>query len=454
MLMTKIIPGALAGLLALACAAGLSPAARAQDLTHKAPPQKGVLVLTNAQVHTVSRGVIEDGYVLIRDGRIEGVGPMRDLPAPATSAAPRAEIDCAGLRVYPGLIAPSTTIGLAEVSSVRATLDTTEAGAMTPEVRACVAVNPDSWHFPVARSNGVLTFGVMPSGGSIPGRASVMTADGWTWRDMTVLDDAGLRIDWPNVRPISARWMNQSEEEQQKRSREAIEAIDEMFDRAQAYFAARDADPSTPVSVRFEAMSPALRGERPVIISAQELDQIRSAVSWAVGRGLRPVILGGRDAHLCADLLQRHDVGVIITGTLRMPRRSDSPYDEAFTLPAALEAAGVRWCLANNGGSSMERNLPYHAAMAVAYGLDHDAALRAITLSAAELLGVGDELGSVEPGKRATLIVTDGDPMEVATAVRRAFIDGREIDLSNKQTDLAEKYREKYRQLGLTPRKD
>jgi imidazolonepropionase-like amidohydrolase len=280
---------------------------------------------------------------------------------------------------------------------------------------------------------------------------SVMRADGWTWEDMTVLGDGGLLINWPNVRPTNAWWMNQSEEEQLKRSREAVQAIDDAFSGAEAYFAARESDGATPYSLRFDAMGPALRGETPVYISAQELDQIRSAVTWATDRGLKPIIVGGRDAHLCTNFLKRHDVGVIVTGTLRMPRRSDAAYDEAFTLPAALEGAGVKWCLAGTGGSSNDRNLPYHAAMAVAYGLDHDAALRSITLSAAELLGVGDRLGSIEKGKDATLIVTTGDPLEIATQVELAFIDGRRIDLSNKQTDLAKKYREKYRQLGLTP---
>jgi imidazolonepropionase-like amidohydrolase len=427
----------------------LGSAVFAQDLTHKAPPQTGTIVLVNARVHTISDREISDGFVVIEEGKIADFGSMSTFDSGVLDGSE--VIDCEGLRVYPGLISASSNIGLNEVSSVRATIDTTETGNLTPEVRAAVAVNPDSWHFPVARSNGVLTFGVRPSGGSIPGRMSVMRADGWTWEDMTVLGDGGLLINWPNVRPTNAWWMNQSEEEQLKRSREAVQAIDEAFSGAEAYFAARESDGATLYSLRFDAMGPALRGETPVYISAQELDQIRSAVTWATDRGLKPIIVGGRDAHLCTNFLKRHDVGVIVTGTLRMPRRSDAAYDEAFTLPAALEGAGVKWCLAGTGGSSNDRNLPYHAAMAVAYGLDHDAALRSITLSAAELLGVGDRLGSIEKGKDATLIVTTGDPLEMATQVELAFIDGRRIDLSNKQTDLAKKYREKYRQLGLTP---
>lgn len=428
--------------------------AGAQDLVHKAPPQATTVVLTNATIHTVSDGVIENGFVLIRQGRIDDLGPMRDLNARPRTREAWTTHDLNGLHVYPGMVAANTTMGLTEVSSVRATIDTNETGGVTPEVRAAVAVNPDSWHIPVARSNGVLTFGVLPQGGPVPGRMSVIRADGWTWQDKSIETDAGLVINWPNVRPVTAWWMNRSEEEQLRESRESVRRIDELFNQAEAYFAARKADPATPYSLRFESLAGVLAGEKTVYISAQELDQIRSAIAWGAGRDLRMVILGGRDAHLCADLLTRHDVGVIVTGTHRMPRRSDAPFDEAFTLPAALEEAGVRWCLATTGGSSNERNLPYHAASAVAYGLSPEVALRSVTLSAAELLGVGDRLGSIAKGKAATLIVTDGNPLEMATQVRRAFVDGREIDLSNKQTSLAEKYREKYRQLGLTAPKD
>lgn len=437
---------------AVAGAALLSGAGFAQDLTVKAPPQTSTIALTHATIHTVSGAVIDDGFVLIKNGKIDDVGRMEALlSAPRTREAWET-IDLSGLHVYPGLISVGSSIGLNEVGSVRATIDTNETGGVTPEVRAAAAVNPDSWHFPVARSNGVLTFAVTPSGGSIPGRGSIMRADGWTWEDMAIDDDAGLVINWPNVRPINAWWMNQSDEEQLRRAREAVQSIDDAFSRAETYFASREADDTTPFSIRYDSMGPAIRGETPVFISAQELDQIRSAVTWAKGRDLDVVIVGGRDAALCTDFLKRHDVGVIVTGTLRMPRRSDAAYDEAFTLPAELEAAGVRWCLAGTGGPSSERNLPYHAAMAVAYGLDPAVALRSITLSAADLIGMGDTLGSVEKGKAATLIVTDGNPLEMATQVRHAFIDGREIDLSNKQTKLAEKYREKYRQMGLIPR--
>ncbi len=423
----------------------------AQDLGVKSAPQSEPIVIRNASVHPVSSEPIEKGFVLFVDGKIRQIGREGEALRLPERVVPR-EIDGTGKRVYPGMIAAVTTLGLSEIGAVRSTQDSSETGDVTPEVRAGVAVNPDSTHIPVTRSNGVLIAGVMPGGGVIPGRVSVIQLDGWTWEDMTVLDDAGLVISWPNVRPVRARWMERSDEEQQKQIQERLETIERAFASAEAYFAARKADPTTQRSIRWEAFGPTLRGEKPVFISAQEMEQIQSAVTWAAKRSLRVVLMGGRDALLVTDLLKKHDVTVLVTGTHRMPRRSDADYDEAYRLPAELEAAGLRWALCSSGSTGMgnDRNLPYHAAMAVAHGLPNEAALRSITLSAAAALGVSDRLGSLEEGKDATLFVTDGDPLDVTTTVEAAFIGGRELDLSNKQTKLAEKYREKYRQLGET----
>jgi len=373
-----------------------------------------------------------------------------DAPDLGTSAMNAERIDADGLRCYPGLIGANTTTGLTEISAVRATRDYNEVGQMTPEVRAAVSVNPDSMIIPVTRINGVLTVGVLPSGGHVPGRASLLRMDGWTWEDMTIDDDMGLVINWPNMRVSSAPWVKTSDEEQRKNIKDRIDSIDGLFVSARAYFASREADGSIETDIRMESMAGVLNRESPVIISANELEQIESAALWADANGLRAVIIGGRDSWLCTDLLKKLDVAVIVTGTHRMPRRRDGAYDEAFTLPSKLEAAGVRWCLSTGGGpfqTPHERNLPYHAATAVAYGLDHDAAIRAITLSPAQILGVGDSMGSIDQGKSATLLLTDGDPLEQTTRIHLALIDGRRIDLRSKHTELNEKYREKYDQL-------
>lgn len=419
----------------------LTAALPSQDLVHKAPPQQRGIVIEAATIHPVSGPVIERGWIYFDEGviRLLGEGETPDLPGDPM------RIDGAGQHVYPGLVAAVTTIGLVEIGQVPATRDESETGDITPEVRAAVAVNPDSTVIPVTRSNGVLAAGVFPTGGLIPGRASVMAFEGWTWEEMAVLPDAGLVVSWPSSR--RSRWSRSSEDTSGERRAQ----IRRAFGDARAYVRAKSEDPSIPVDLRWEGMRAVLAGDAPVFVRANDVEQIESAVSWARSEGLRLVVVGGTEAHLCADLLVRADVPVIVSGTHRLPRRRDVPFDEPFALPVLLEEAGVRWCLATGGSFYNERNLPYHAATAVAFGLSREAALRAITLSPAEILGVGDRLGSLDVGKSATLIVTNGDPLEIPTGVQRAYIDGRALDLRNKQTDLAEKYREKYRQLGLWP---
>lgn len=437
--------------LALVAASWLSgPAALAQDLGLKAPAPTKPVWITGGTVHTMADGAapIERGAVeILVDGTI---GRVINSAPPSADASTHTMIDAAGKHVYPGMLAPTTQIGLTEIQAARATNDFAETGDVAPEVRPAVAVNPDSTIIPVTRTNGVLSAGVMPLGGLIPGRASVIELEGWTWEQMAVRDAIGMVVNWPNMRTNRAWWVTETPEKQAERRKKSLDTIDHAFRTAKAYLAARATDASTPTDLRWEAMRGVLEKGEPVFIRAEELEQIQSAVSWAVGLGLRPVIVGGRDAASCTDLLKRHDVAVIITGTQRFPKREDSAYDEAFTLPQALENAGVRWCLANGGPTddpAHERNYAYHAAMAAAYGLSPAAAERSITISPARIMGVGDKLGSLEPGKHATLMITTGSPLEITTNVERAFIRGREIDLSNKQTVLDKKYREKYRQL-------
>lgn len=435
------------------------PSALAQDLGVKAPPQKEAITIMNATLHPVNGPVIQQGYVIMARGNIVAVGS-----GPPAMKVAGLTIDAAGKHIFPGLIAANTQLGLAEMASVRASNDINEVGDITPEARAGVAVNPDSTLLPVTRSNGILIAAVFPEGGRIPGRVSVMKLDGWTWEEMTVKGDAGLSIEWPQARAINAPWMERSETEQNDDIRRGLAVVDDVFKSAEAYRLARKADTNTTIDLRLDAMQgvlPPLNDgasadpkakkpeQLPVFIAAQDLDQITTAVTWAQERKLKMVLVGGRDAAQCADLLKRHNIPVIITGTHTTPRRADSPYDDAFTLPARLHAAGVKFCIASADRTAHERNLPYNAATAVAYGLSKEEALRSVTLSAAEILGVNKGiggLGSLEATKAATLIITDGDPLEITTKIERAFIDGREIDLSNKHTKLAEKYREKYKQ--------
>ncbi|MFN8728546.1 MAG: amidohydrolase family protein [Phycisphaerales bacterium] len=430
------------GLIALAASGG----AIAQDLTPRLPAPAGAVAIVNARIVPVSREPIDRGWVIMDQGKIASMG-AGDLP----SDPRRSVIDAKGLTLYPGLISAYTQMGLTEMGAVRATRDFNEVGDVTPEVFAAVSVNPDSWLMPVARSNGVLAFGVFPQGGVIAGRVSVTHADGWTWEDMTVRRDAGMVVSWPFMRVVRAWWMDQSEEEQLKRIRQGQERVEKAFETARAYIARKDAEPMTPTDIRWEAMRSVLGtaekpAENPVFIEAQDVDQILAALAWSRKAGVRVVIVGGRDAPLCLEQIKDARAGVIFNSPLTMPKRDDSPVTEGFDAPRLLVEAGVPVAIASGEETPHERNLPYAAAICVAHGMKREDAVRAITLAPAQLLGVQDRLGSIEPGKDATLILTDGDVLEVKTRTVRAFIAGREVDLSNKQTILAERYREKYRQ--------
>ncbi|MEQ1634801.1 MAG: hypothetical protein ABL997_20645, partial [Planctomycetota bacterium] len=448
-----------ATMVAVLAAAVLGSVGHAQDLLPKGAPETRAIVLQNAIVHTMDRGTLIGGTVWFQDGVIRGVlSPGDKLKLPEGTEA--VWIDATQKHVYPGLVAAHSQLGLIELGSVRQTVDTDELNDQSPEAIAGVAVNPDSAAIPVARSNGVLAACVFPIGGELPGRASVMQLDGWTNADMTVLGDAGVVVDWPSLpeprgrrgrgmRPPSPAGTPPAAEERdpEAATRKARERIEETFVRAKNWLAQKAASATTPPDLQCEALAAAVRGEKPVFVLADDLEEIESALSFTAARGLRTVIVGGRDALLCKDLLRERDVPVILTGVHKLPPRDDSDYDTAFVLPSKLAAAGIRFCIATGEEFAHERNLPYHAATAAAFGLDRDRAMAAITRDAAEILGVGNMLGTLTVGKHATLLVTDGNPLDLTTKVERAFVAGREVDLRNKQTELAKKYRQKYAQL-------
>jgi imidazolonepropionase-like amidohydrolase len=448
----------------LLTAGGLAlAAAPAQDLLPKAPPQPGIVLLKNVTLHTVSGGVVVGGSLWFEDGTIRGVHPAGEPPNLPAGKTP-VVFDLSGKHVFPALVSAHSNLGLQEIGMVRQTVDLDELGELSPEALPAVAVNPDSTALPVARSNGVLVAAVFPAGGLMPGRVSVLQLDGWTNTDLVLRAEAGLVVAWPaepadepDVRRGQRRVPQAATPgtppvvtDPRKAMRTARARIDETFAQARAWLDARLVDPNTPVDLRLQAMVPALRGEAPVFVLADELEQIESAVLWANGRQLRCVIVGGRDAPLCSELLVHHRVPVVVDGVHKLPAREDSPYDERFRLPARLRDLGVRFCIATGDNFANERNLPYHAATAAAFGLDRRQALAAITKDAAEILGIGDRMGALAIGLDATLFVANGHILDLPAQVELAFVRGRQVDLRNKQTELAAKYREKYRQLGIT----
>ena len=411
-----------------------------------APPQSAPILVINAVIHTVSGATIADGQMLFRDGRIAAIsgGGIADPDARV--------IDLGGRAVYPGLIAAHSALGLVEIGAVRATRDMAEPGLINPNVRTEVAINPDSELLPVTRANGVLAALSVPGGGLIRGTSAVIQLDGWTWEDMTVKAPVGLHIAWPVISIPDD--VDPDREERLRETREArMGELEASLKAAAAYRTARESGEPVDVDLRWEAMMPVFDGTLPVFAHVHDLAQIRHAMHLAEDYGLQLVLVGGADAWRVAEQLAKREIPVIVSNVLRVPLRRWEDYDTPYSNPAKLARAGVTFSIATSGGSfdaGHVRNLPYEAAMAVAYGLDADEALKAVTLYPARILGVDDRLGSLEVGKDATFIVTDGDPLDIRTRVERAFVQGREIDLSSRHTTLYEKYAEKLDQLQVT----
>ncbi|MBS0663337.1 MAG: amidohydrolase family protein [Verrucomicrobia bacterium] len=414
----------------------------------------GPVLLRGGEVHPVIGAVLPKADVLLMDGKIARIGPKLSAPAGAEV------VDVTGQRIYPGFIIANTTLGLEEIGAVRASVDSSEYGPINPNVRAQAAFNPDSEMIPVARVNGVLTACATPVAanegqpvpGLLAGTSSLMRLDGWTWEEMTLRPTVGLQLFWPA--PVPAQRgpapAPGALEETRKRYADQVKLIRQAFANARAYLRAKDAAGGHPAEtdLRWEAMLPALRGEQPVFIHADDIKQIAAVLDWAREEpGLKLVLVGGRDAWRAADRLKAANIPVIIDGTTPLPARRDDGYDAVYANAGKLHAAGVKFCISEStnesGGPTNARNLPYEAAMAASYGLPADEALKAITIYPAEILGVAAELGSIEVGKRATLIVTDGDPLEIPTQVKQAYIDGARIDLRTRQTDLYDKYRQR-----------
>lgn len=415
------------------------------------PPQTSPIVLHGGTVHPVSGPDLPGTDVVFEKGRITAIGVQLPLPEGAKV------IDVTGKHVYPGLISANTVLGLVEISAVRSTLDITEAGVINPNATAGIAINPDSELLPVARSNGVLTALSVPrtEKGLVAGTSTLINLDGWTAQSMTVALRVGLHVLWPDMTVDRSPNYPKTPEDQQKEMDARLREVREVFASARAYAVrvgnnGETKGPGSAASdLRLAAMVPAVRGEMPVFVHAESLGQIEAAVAWGTEQKLRLVIVGGQDAWRAASLLKERDVPVIIGPINTLPQRRWEGYDTPFRNPARLQAAGVRFCIASGGtdfDAMQERNLPYQAAQAVAHGLPAAEGLKSVTLYPAQILGVADRLGSIEVGKDANLIITDGDPLEISTQVETAFIAGRTVDLANRQTHLRDKYRQKYLQ--------
>lgn len=412
------------------------------------------MLIRNTTVHPVSGPKQENVSVLVVDGKIAEVG------AKIAAKGKIKVVEGKGLHVYPGMIDSGSPVGMSEISSVRETTDTGELGDFNPQLRALIAVNPESEHIPVVRANGITSVMVLPGsmggrgggGGSIiSGQVSMIHLDGWTWEEMEIKRDAALQLVWP---AIASRGRGATDDDlppalaarrvtyaQAKRNQEEeVRKLKGFVEEARRYQKAKAGkEPGLKPDLRFEAMLPVLDGKRPIMVLASREREIREAVDWAERERLKIVLANVREPGKMTEELAKKKIPVILGSPFTTPIDDDAAYDEPFTLAAVLHKAGVKIAFASFG-TQFARNLPYEAGQSVAFGLPYDEALKSVTLNAAEIWGVADQYGSIEPGKWADLVVTDGDLLEVKTNVKMMFIKGAPVDLESKHTKLYKKY--------------
>jgi len=410
-------------------------------------PPRGTFAIRNARIVTVSGPDIENGTVVIRDGKIEAVGTNVSVPAGAQT------IDGRGLSVYPGMIDAGTNMGLVEVpQGANGTVDLSEVGDLNPNAKAIIAVNPHSAHIGVTRVEGITNTLTAPTGGLISGQAALINLLGTAPKEMAVVPQAALVINYPRIgfggggfgggfqQPANLADTLTANERQ-------VEQIRKMLRDAEAYGRAQDAyakDKSLPRpdrNVVLEPLVPYVRGEQPVIFRADREAEIRGAIRFAEEMKLKPIILGGNDAWKVASLLKEKNIPVILTGVLSLPSREDDAYDALYENPAKLQQAGVRFCISTGDAGPEVRNLAQYAGMAAAFGLSKADAVKSVTLFPAQILNVADRLGSIEAGKMANLVVTDGDLLEIRTRIKYLLIDGRPVVLTSRHTELNDAFK-------------
>jgi imidazolonepropionase-like amidohydrolase len=428
----------------IAAAAGsLSLNASAQSQ----PPS--VLAITHAKIFTLAGAPIEDGTLVIRDGKIAAVGANVEVPAGAQV------IDAKGLQVYPGLFDPVTQMGLSEISAVNATVDTTETGAYNPDVVAATAVFPSSEHIPVTRASGITEVLTVPDSGGfdgggsrgvIGGQASAISLAGWTINEMLIKRSVAMVISWPAIETRTFDFatfsrkekpFSEAKQDYEKQVNELTDYLDRARHYAQAMGHGGPADYKR--DLKLEALAPVIRGQLPVLVFADRAREIRNAVEYCDKQKLKMILAGGEEAYKVKDLLRSKGIPVILRPMLSLPNEEDDPYDRLLSQPAELAAAGVKFAF-GSFDNSFARRLGQQAANAVAYGLPYDEALKAVTVYPAEIFGVADQVGTLETGKIANIIVTNGDPLELTTEVKFLFIKGQRTSLDNRHQRLYEKY--------------
>jgi len=401
----------------------------------------GTFALTNANIQTVTNGVINNGTVVISGGKITDIGAGVQAPAGATV------IDCKGLWVYPGMIDAGTHIGLLEIGQIDQASDERESGQIIPQMKALTAINPNSVVIPVTRVSGVTTVLTVPDGGLMPGTAALVNLHGYV-PDQMYAGFEGVVVNYPNT---GRRGFNdrRTEEDIKKATDKALATLNDTWDKAVQY---AKLDSATKGKKEYypemQALVPVVRGERALIIEVNAAKDISSALKWISEKKVKKAVLSGvAEGWRVADEIAKAGIPVLVGPVLAIPSREYDKYDKAYANPGLLKKAGVKVAIRTNETENV-RNLPYHAAFAATYGMGKEDALKAVTIIPAEIFGVASQMGSIEKGKDATLFVCDGDPFETKTQVKEVFINGWQMPMTNRQTELYEEFLK--REPGLT----
>lgn len=409
------------------------------------------VLIKNVTIHPVTSPEIKGGSVLIVDGKIAEIGPKISPKSAATV------VDGHGLHLYPGMINGASTVGLVEISSIRDTVDLDEIGLFNPQLKAEVAFNPSSEHIPVVRAAGITAVLTLPSSGGgvglpvegaaiITGQASLMHMEGWTWEQMVLKRGVALDMMFPAIRtpsPMLRAVLGTQPRpfaEIEKEYRQKLEQMSKFFEDARRYAkskAAGGADFKT--DLKLEAMIPVIEGKRPIFIRAEKERAIKDAVQFAEQEKVKIIIADPHELGSTPALLKQHNIPVVLGKVLSLPLNEDDPYDAQYALPAQLYKAGVKFCF-GTFDTEFARNVPFEAAAAVGFGLPKDEALKGVTINAAEIFGVADKVGSIDKGKMADLILTDGDPLEAKTNIKGMYIEGKPVSLESRHARLYEKW--------------
>ncbi|HWI93359.1 MAG TPA: amidohydrolase family protein [Flavisolibacter sp.] len=419
-------------------------AGNAQSNVYPAPKQSQPIAITGAIVHIGNGQVLNNATVVMEGGKITAVGTNVQIPAGAQ------RIEAQGKHVYPGLILSASNLGLVEIGSVRASNDVREIGDMNPDIRSITAYNVDSKVINTLRSNGVLLANVVPEGGLLSGTSSVVQLDAWTNQEAAYKTDQGVHLNMPSLMALPGRRFGgfggpnaqQPPTDPVKEGLDRIEKLKTFFQQAKAYNAEATHGQT---NLKFEAVKGLFDKSEKLYVHANTVKQMLVALDFVKEFGFDMVIVGGSDSWQIADLLKQNNVAVILNQMHSLPTAEDDDVDQPYKTPALLQKAGVTFAINDEDEQNRGRNLMFNAGTAATYGLTKEQALQAITLNAAKCLGIDKQTGSIEVGKDANIIISDGDILDMRTSlVTDAFIQGRKIDLNDKQKQLNDRYLKRY----------